>query len=88
MADRLGDAPIDPAFRETINKLAGGLDTIFNGNAKGEDREIGFILIVFPFEAHEGRANYISNANREDVVAMLKHQIARFEGQPDVKGRA
>lgn len=36
-----------------------------------------------------GRCNYISNGvDRKDVVTLMKEQIKRFEGQPDVTGRA
>jgi len=44
--------------------------------------------LFFPFEGREGRCNYISNAAREDVLTLLKEQVARFEGQPEMKGRA
>ena len=44
--------------------------------------------MVFPFEGFEGRANYISNASRKDIIVLLKEQLARFQGQPDIKGRA
>jgi len=90
MAERLGDAPIQPQFRETMNTLARTLDEIFNGDAKGADRKTGFILMVFPFNevGAGGRANYISNANRANVVTMLKEQIKRFEGQPEMRGSA
>lgn len=95
MTERLGDAPIQPQFRELMNKIGRILDQAFNGDAKGEDRKNGFVLIVFPFveaefarAGQEGRANYISNAAREDVVVMLKEQIKRFEGQPEMKGHA
>jgi hypothetical protein len=44
--------------------------------------------MVFNFGDGPGRANYISNANRDDVVTLLKEQIKRFEGQPEMKGRA
>lgn len=84
-----GDAPIEPEFRDKMNKLARSLQTLFNGaGTRIKDSKVGFMLMVFHMETHEGRANYISNANREDVVTMLKHQIARFEGMPDrnVKG--
>lgn len=65
------------------------LDVIFNGGAKGADRKTGFILMVFPFADHAGRCNYMSNgANRRDVVIMMKEMIARFEGQPEITGRA
>lgn len=87
MPESLGDAPIEPEYREKMNELARVLDKVFNGEAKGNDRTTGFVLMVFPF-GEGGRANYISNANRADVVATLKEQIKRFEGQPEIEGHA
>lgn len=84
----LGDAPIQPEFIDLMNQLAPALDHMFNGEAHGKDRAVGFVLLVFPFEGRDGRANYISNAERADVVTLLKEQIARFEGQPEMSGRA
>jgi hypothetical protein len=91
----LGDAPIQPELHATMNALGRVLDETLNGEKKGEAREWGFVLICFPFteaeaakDGGQGRANYISNARREEVVIMLKEQLRRFEGQPDVKGRA
>jgi hypothetical protein len=88
MTQTIGDAPIEPRLVEKMNRVARVLDILFNGNAKGDDRKNGFVLLVFPFEGHEGRCNYISNADRDDVVVMLKEQIKRFEGQPDITGHA
>jgi hypothetical protein len=85
-AERLGDAPIEPRLHEVMNQLAHGIDDILNG--KERPKKNGFILLVFPFEGHEGRCNYVSNANRQDVVTMLREQIKRFEGQPDITGHA
>ena len=85
--ERLGDAPIENEYVEQMNAIARVLDQGFNGDLKGEDRKTGFVLMVFEF-SDKGRCNYISNANRDDVVTMMKQQIKRFEGQPDVKGRA
>ena len=86
MTERLGDGPIDPKVVEVMNTLARGIDKILN--AEKRPKETGFVLIVFPFEGHEGRANYISNAQRDTVVTMPKEQIKRFEGQPEMKGHA
>jgi len=83
----LGDGPIQPEFLKLMNDLARYLDFKFNGTATGDAKKNGFILLLFPFGG-DGRCNYISNANREDVVIMLKEQIKRFEGQPEVKGTA
>lgn len=86
---RLGDAPIEPHHHAMMNGLARGIDRLLNGDARGADRKTGFILMVFPFEGHEGRCNYISNgADRKDVAVLMREQAARFEGQPEVKGHA
>ena len=80
---------IDIAYRAKMNTLAASLDKAFNGDKRGEDRETGFVLLMFPFGAEEGaRTNYISNADRRDIVVALKEIVARFEGQPAIKGRA
>jgi hypothetical protein len=45
--------------------------------------------MVFPFGDRTGRCNYISNgADRRDIVTLMKEMIGRFEGQPEMKGRA
>ena len=93
MAEMLGDAPIETPWLVKMNRLAKSLDQLFNGDKKGDEREVGFIVMVFPFgEQVEGgphRCNYISNgADRKDVVILMKEQIKRFEGQPDVEGHA
>ena len=89
MTERLGDAPIEEKYRAQMQELARRLDQAFNGDDKGNARKVGFVLMVFPYGATDGRCNYISNgANRRDVVVMMKEQIARFEGQPEMKGTA
>lgn len=88
-ANTLGDGPIEQEYRDMMTSVVGLLDRLFNGNAKGKARQTGFVLLVFPFGEKEGRCNYISNgANREDMKVLLREQLARFEGQPDVTGRA
>jgi hypothetical protein len=84
----LGDAPVEPRYYEQMNQLADVLDKFLNDDKKGKDKHTGFCLMVFPFEGFDGRANYISNANRTDIVTLLKEQLARFEGQPEMKGKA
>jgi hypothetical protein len=87
--ERLGDAPIDPQYSDMMNRMAHALDEMFNGDKRGPDRDVGFVLLVFPFGEKEGRCNYISNgADRKDIVTLFKEQIKRFEGQPDVTGHA
>jgi hypothetical protein len=85
----LGDQPIEEQYRVQMAAVAQTLDEFFNGNAKGQDRKTGFIVLVFPFGDHEGRCNFISNgADRRDVVVLMKEMIKRFEGQPEMKGTA
>lgn len=87
----LGDGPIVEQHREMMNVLAKDLDWAFNGEARGKDRETGFVLLVFPFgyPGDGGRCNFISNgADRRDIVTLFKEMIARFEGQPEIKGHA
>jgi hypothetical protein len=81
MTERLGDAPIEAEYIEKMNAVAVTLDQLFNGDAHGADRKVGFMLMLFPF-GELGRCNYISNgADRKDIVTLFKEFIARFEGQ-------
>jgi hypothetical protein len=89
MTERLGDAPIEPDYIEMMNVLARSINQLFNGDAAVGERQVGFVLLVFPFGEKEGRCNYISNgADRKDIVTLFREQIKRFEGAPDVEGRA
>lgn len=99
MAERLGDAPIEEKHRRMMNSVAQALDYAFNGDncaprskGKADERQTGFVLLVYPFsnmEKGDARCNFISNgADRKDIVALFKEMIARFEGQPEIKGRA
>ena len=83
MTERLGDQPIEPKLEEMMNALARGLNDVLNGAGPAKN---GFCLMVFPFDGFEGRANYISNAHRADVIVLLKEQLARFEGQAEIRG--
>jgi len=85
MAERFGDQPMEPAVREVANRLGRSIGGALREATHGE---WGFCLMIFPFEGFDGRANYISNARREDVLVLLKEQVRRFEGAPDVTGTA
>lgn len=74
--------PIEARHRELMNAVAASLDEVFNGpGCKPGDKEVGFFLTVFNFDEPEGRFNYISNADKLDVRAMLKDVLARIEGR-------
>lgn len=86
---KLGDGPIQDTYRDKMNAVMATLDEFMNGTAKGPDREVGIVVLMFPFGATDGRCNFISNgAERQDIVTLFKEMIARFEGQPEMKGRA
>lgn len=86
--EQIGSAPIQGENQRLMNTIAGILDDTFNGPAKGEDRKVGFVLMVFNFKdvGPGARCNYISNTRREDIIIMLKEQIQYFEGQAEVIG--
>lgn len=84
MTERLGDGPIDQKYIEAMNAVAQGLDKVFNGDKKGDNRDVGFVLLVFEYGTNS-RCNFISNgADRKDIVCLMKEMIARFEGQPEI----
>ena len=87
MTDKLGDGPIQPEYIAKMNELAQMLDCVFN---EEDERKVGFVLLVFEFGGvGDGRCNFISNgADRKDIVVLFKEMIARFEGQPEMKGSA
>lgn len=81
--ERIGSMPVQDRYREAMNEVAKHLDRVFNGDAKGDARGTGFVLLAYPMHGHKGRCNYISNSARADVVTLLKEQLAYFEGQPE-----
>lgn len=69
--DRDTHEPIEDAHRERMNKLGAHLTGMFPG--------MGFCLLVFPFGDNDGRMNYISNAERDDMVTALEEFIAKHK---------
>jgi hypothetical protein len=73
--DTIGDGPIE-TYRVQMTDMARFINEYFNGDAKGDARETGFVLLVFPFGNKEGCCNYISNgAEREDIKTLFRKQI-------------
>lgn len=80
--NQIGDAPIESMQEQVMRMLAALIDNMLNDtNADSPDREWGFLLMVFPFGATPGRCNYVSTAERDDVVALMKEQLKYFEAQ-------
>ena len=86
---RLGDAPVEAEYHEKMTAVIQAIDEFFNGKAKAPHKQIGVVMMVFRYGDEPGRCNYMSNgADRQDVVTLMKEMIARFEGQPEMQGRA
>jgi len=63
-----------------MRSIALGLDEAFNGDLRGDQRQVGFLLLVFPFHAAVGDCNYIMNgAKISDMKKFLQHQIELIE---------
>jgi len=76
----------DRKTQQMMQAIAQGLDKGLNEPGK---KDIGFVVLLFPFNAPEGaRTNYVSNCDRKDVLVALKEVVARFEGAAEQKGTA
>ena len=75
--------PIQEQYRKQMNRLAKLIDEFFNGRRKPNRKPtVGFILLTAEFgKIDGGRVNYISNGNREDMIAMMREYLARVEGR-------
>lgn len=72
------EEPIEPKMHRLMNDIG----HIIAKAIKDCDTNYGFALLVFPFgHGADHRINYISNANREDMLATMKEFIARVEGR-------
>jgi len=67
------------ATRDFMQALAETVDFALNGDRP--ERRFGFALLVFPFGSEERRANYVSNASRDDMIVAIKEWLARAEGR-------
>ena len=86
---RLGDAPVQAEYHEKMTAIMQALDEFLNDGAKAPNKKVGLVVMMFPYGDTTGRCNYMSNgADRRDVVTLMKEMIARFEGQPEVSGKA
>lgn len=68
------DEEIETKHRKLMNAIATYLAVVFKG--------FGFTLLVYDLNAiTAGRINYISNANRADMITAMKEFIAANEGR-------
>lgn len=75
--------PIQKQYRRAMNKLARVIDEVLNGKRKPNRKPtVGFVLLTAEFgKIDGGRVNYISNGDRETMIAMLREYLARVEGR-------
>jgi len=87
---RLGDAPVEAEYHRKMIAVMAAVDEMFNGDASATDKQVGVVMLVFPYGDKTGRCNFMSNgADRNDIVTLFKEMIGRFEGRvPDAAGRA
>lgn len=76
---------VSPKDTAVLQSLAAGIDQIVNGSER--PKRVGFTVLLFNF-GDEGQVNYVSNADRADMIASMKSLLARWEGQPRQEGRA
>ena len=66
---------------QSLKAIALFVDRVLNGADAGTpNAENGFVVLAFPAE-RPGACNYISNRNREDIIASMKAFVARGAGQ-------
>ena len=66
-----------------IEELMGALGSSIDDTLKERIGHMGFALLVFEFEK-PGISNYISNAQRKDMIKALKETVKRLESKEDV----
>ena len=79
---------VDPKYRDMLNRIAKGLDDAFNGDTR--PKQVGFAVLLFNFDKIDaGRMNWISNADRADMIPALKEMVAQLEGNvPNISTRS
>lgn len=78
--ERIGDGPVEETYAVKMQSIARVIDEYLNGKDRAAPRQHGFVLMMFPMGDHGGWCNYMSNADRADIMLLLKEQLARFEG--------
>jgi len=75
------EEPIPANIRELMNDIGNIIGRVIQKQVNKGEEKYGFALFMFDFKP--GRISYISNANREDMLAALKEFIAKHEGRFD-----
>jgi len=69
-------APIEPKYVSVLQTLGRDLNKLLNPDGV---KRVGFAVLMFDLNTSEGRMNYISNAQREDMVTAMKEFLSNLE---------
>lgn len=78
----MNDKALDQGIAEKLRGLARTIDIVLNDDKK--PRTVGFVLLGFQLSG-DGKSqpcNYISNTDRDRVVALLREKLAELETPP------
>jgi len=62
---------------QKMRDIANAIDVVLNGELKGKNRKIGFVLLVHDFHK-PGLSNYISNGERKSMIISLEEAALRL----------
>jgi hypothetical protein len=75
-----GTEPLEARLEKIMMGVANHCDVVLNPDQEGPDRKLGFVLLVFPFNAAGGKVNYLTNgADRAEIIRLMQAQIDGFE---------
>jgi hypothetical protein len=72
-------------FHAQAREMAQVIDKFLNKEREGDER-VGFVLMVYPLGKPEARVTYLSNEDRDKMVARLRAEVPRFEQQAFSEG--
>jgi len=72
------DESIEPRYLRQMETLRESVDNYFNKLRKIGEREVRFILLIFP--GGEGRCSYTSNLDLGCAGKLLEQQVACMKG--------
>ena len=76
------EQPIEQVLSKLMQSIGAILAEALSDHTKATGEKYGFALLMFGMTDKESnRMNYISNANREDMIAAMREFIARAEGR-------
>lgn len=88
-AEHMLDQAVDDAVKiaeaqmQAFQSIARGLDEALNGELRGNERQVGFIVMMYPFHEPEMEATVITNGQLEDVLEIVDRQRAYINTRKD-----